>query len=465
MEAESREKLKPAIDRLIEEHPSQQEDIRNLHGWLLNSQAQERHRMNPYRISHATGIPLEGLVRLLLKGTQHSVFQLHWQQHCPHCNMITAEYDSLAVASGQSHCKMCDVEFTADFKERVEVTFSLHPSIESMDLPPFCLPPPALKPLVKLSMARGETEEADFRIEPGFYRYYCPITMTMGKMEVSAKPDGPGEGASDDQAESELHIRQLENQTFDPPEIRIPAGEVHLKAENSTVPLSGLIIHEDRLSDAIPFESLDLHLTGLEIMHYPEFREIFGNDALSEREKMTISGVTILFTDITGSTRMYEKLGDVQAYNIVRDHFQILIQAIEGSGGIIIKTIGDAVMASFTRTEAALDSVFLSLERFKHYNENKEGDRQVNLKVGIHEGPAILVNLNDRLDYFGSTVNKAARIQSLAASQQIAFSEEVWQNQEIKKSLKKHGARRLVRRQASLKGLSGSHPVYFFSLS
>ena len=455
MEDKSRVKLKPAMDALAQAHPSHESEILDLHGWLLNSQAQERHRMNAYRVSQSTSIPVRNLIRIFLWGTQKSVFELHWQQHCPHCNMITAEYDSLSATSGESYCKMCDVEFTVDFKERVEVTFSLHPSIEELEIPPYCLPPKSLKPVAQLSMAQGEIEEAEFTVAPGVYRYYCPITMSMGKMHVD----------SDSIGESELSISQLENSTFDPPEIRIPAGQVHLRAENETVPISGLIIHEDRLEDPIPFESLDLHLSGLEIIHYPEFREIFGNDALSQREKMTISGVAILFTDITGSTRMYEKLGDVQAYNIVRDHFQILIQSVQNHGGTIIKTIGDAVMASFISEDSAFLSIFDALERFKHYNEKKEMDQKVNLKIGIHSGPAILVNLNESLDYFGSTVNKAARIQSLAASQQIAFSEEVLQAPGTRKMLLDHGTRKLKRKQASLKGLSGSHPVYFLSIA
>ena len=453
MEDISREKLKPAIELLAANHSDYESEIQDLHGWLLNSQAQERHRMNAYRVSQSTAIPVDRLIRILLWGTQKSVFQLHWQQHCPHCNMITAEYDSLAASSGESYCKMCDTEYSVDFKERVEVTFSLHPSIEELEIPPYCLPPRSLKPVAQLSMARGEVEDAEFQVSPGVYRYYCPITMSMGKMHVEDK-----------EGESELEIHQLADSTFNPPEIHISAGQVHLKAVNETVPISGLIIHEDKLAHPIPFQDLELHLNGLEIIHYPEFREIFGDDALSDREKMTISSVTILFTDITGSTRMYERLGDVQAYNIVRDHFQILIEAIQNRGGTIIKTIGDAVMASFIESETAFRSIFEAMDEFENYNSQKDDDHRVNLKIGIHSGPAILVNLNDRLDYFGSTVNKAARIQSLARSHQIAFSEEILGFPGIKKLLVSRGMRNLLRRQASLKGLSGSHPIYFLSL-
>ena len=144
-------------------------------------------------------------------------------------------------------------------------------------------------------------------------------------------------------------------------------------------------------------------LSGLELIHYPSFRSLFGDQVLSEREQMQIASVTTLFTDITGSTEMYEKLGDVRAYNIVRDHFDILFKQIEKQGGTILKTIGDAVMASFIRNELALKAIIEALEEFKQYNKNRHIDEQVHIKTGIHRGSAILVNLNDKLDYFGSS--------------------------------------------------------------
>ena len=202
------------------------------------------------------------------------------------------------------------------------------------------------------------------------------------------------------------------------------------------------------------------HLSGLELIHYPAFRLLFGDQVLSDREPMQIAAVTTLFTDITGSTEMYERLGDVVAYNVVRDHFDILFSQIEQQGGTILKTIGDAVMASFIRNDAALISVIKALEQFTHYNRNHDMDRHVNIKVGIHQGSAILVNLNDQLDYFGSTINKAARIQAVANSGEICFSESVYQDKQFIHSLKELGIKDISRHSVNLKGIEGLQTVY-----
>ncbi|MBE9562036.1 MAG: adenylate/guanylate cyclase domain-containing protein, partial [Proteobacteria bacterium] len=197
-----------------------------------------------------------------------------------------------------------------------------------------------------------------------------------------------------------------------------------------------------------------------ELIHYPEFHNLFGEQVLSTREQMQVAAVTTLFTDITGSTEMYEKLGDIVAYNVVRDHFDILFTNLEKQGGTILKTIGDAVMASFTSNEAALIGIINALEEFERYNTNKHIDRQVNIKIGIHRGPTILVNLNERLDYFGSTINKAARIQAVANSGEICFSEQVYQDSIFIQTMKRLGVKNISRHSVNLKGINGLQTVY-----
>ena len=208
-------------------------------------------------------------------------------------------------------------------------------------------------------------------------------------------------------------------------------------------------------SKTLPPASKSPNLPGLELIHYPTFRSLFGDQVLSEREQMQIASVTTLFTDITGSTEMYEKLGDVRAYNIVRDHFEILFKQIEKQGGTILKTIGDAVMASFIRNELALRAIMAALEQFKQYNENHQIDEHVHLKTGIHRGSAILVNLNDKLDYFGSSINKAARVQAVASSGEICFTEPLYQDAAFKQTLKELGINEMTRHSVNLKGIDG----------
>jgi class 3 adenylate cyclase len=199
-------------------------------------------------------------------------------------------------------------------------------------------------------------------------------------------------------------------------------------------------------------------LTGLDLMHRALFRDRFSNDVLSAEETLEIKHVVLLFTDIKGSTMLYEQLGDATAYNLVREHFKVLFRAIEAQGGVVVKTIGDAVMASFRRPVDALNSA-LSLHHEIDALKVPGTEDAVVVKMGLHAGPAIAVTMNERFDYFGQTVNKAARIQGLARDQEIYFSEPVFQDAECRRSLATRKA--AVRRwRTQLKGIEGDQIVY-----
>ena len=158
--------------------------------------------------------------------------------------------------------------------------------------------------------------------------------------------------------------------------------------------------------------------------------------------------------------RMYERLGDPVAYNVVRDHFEILFAAIEQRGGTVIKTIGDAVMGSFVNNHDAVQSVLDAFEQFRRYNIDHLVERHVHIKAGIHRGPAILVNLDGRLDYFGSTINRAARLQGHARADQILLTQSVHADPDVQAALAAAGLSDPVESLVDMKGIDGRQTVY-----
>jgi class 3 adenylate cyclase len=217
----------------------------------------------------------------------------------------------------------------------------------------------------------------------------------------------------------------------------------------------------DKLPDKlITLEQLPLRLSGIQVLHHPDYKRLFGEQVISERERVQIRAITIMFTDITGSTRMYETLGDAKAYNIVRDHFEIFFESIEKCDGKVIKTIGDAVMASFPSNEQAIIAAAEAMANFREYNKSRQEEECIKVKIGIHRGTALLVNLNNSLDYFGTTVNKAARIGDLAKNDEVAFSEEVYEDQAFLTALKAAGVSEIQKRLEDLKGMNGGQVVY-----
>ena len=142
------------------------------------------------------------------------------------------------------------------------------------------------------------------------------------------------------------------------------------------------------------------------------FRDVYKADNLNIDQRLKITSLTFLFTDLKGSTALYERVGDLVAFDLVRAHFHALLEIIASERGAVVKTIGDAVMATFVSPEHALAAGLRMRAAMTALNAERGKDDLV-VKIGIHEGPCLAVMLNERQDYFGQTVNIASRVQSL----------------------------------------------------
>ncbi len=152
-------------------------------------------------------------------------------------------------------------------------------------------------------------------------------------------------------------------------------------------------------------------------------------DLLREKEKIEKSikdafqeYVTILFTDISGYTRFVETHGDIAAKALLQKHNEILFPIIETHSGKVIKTIGDAVMASFSDTKNAVTAAVEIQNALKRHNEQADRTEKILIRIGINAGTA----LRDGNDYFGDAVNVAARIEPAGTAGQILVSRSVY---------------------------------------
>ncbi|OHD14091.1 MAG: hypothetical protein A2Z96_05760 [Spirochaetes bacterium GWB1_48_6] len=209
------------------------------------------------------------------------------------------------------------------------------------------------------------------------------------------------------------------------------------------------------------YEKPAAFLSGFECLNNPVYQNIFGADVLSSEESLEISRVTLLFTDIKGSTDMYSRLGDAVSYRIVRDHFKLLFQEVEAAGGVVVKTIGDAVMASFLRPVDGVRAALNAYEIFKRREWESLG--KLEIKMGLHTGGVIVVNMNDRVDYFGNTVNKSARIQAVAENHTVCFTKEILDEPGVKSLLKAwtlKNSGKVIKNTVQLKGIQGDVDFY-----
>ncbi len=137
-----------------------------------------------------------------------------------------------------------------------------------------------------------------------------------------------------------------------------------------------------------------------------------------ELEKLR-TPVTILFSDIKGSTAYAEKMGDVEYMAMISRHNSLLFPVIEAEGGSVVKTIGDAIMARFDDPVAAVKAGAGMQRALEEERKGKPEIEQIRIRVGLHTGLGLIKDG----DVFGDVVNAAARVQQAAETEQVLITD------------------------------------------
>jgi class 3 adenylate cyclase len=157
--------------------------------------------------------------------------------------------------------------------------------------------------------------------------------------------------------------------------------------------------------------------------------------------------VTLLFSDIEGSTRLNDALGDAAWLDVLEEHNAIVRRACAEHGGTEVKSAGDGFMLAFSRPEDGL-ACAVALQRALAERDAAGVETPVRVRIGVHTGPAI----RRGRDFFGRNVVIAARIADQATGGEILVSEALLDGAGGPDG---HGARR----ELELKGLAGTYPV------
>jgi class 3 adenylate cyclase len=247
--------------------------------------------------------------------------------------------------------------------------------------------------------------------------------------------------------------------------LKVAPGRVRLTLKNSrpgkmAVFFAAEMVEELRALGAKTPAVWLKYVTGKMLLNNQTFRDLFRVQTLAPDLKLSLKSLTLLFTDLKGSTELYDRTGDVYAYQVVQEHFRLLAEAVRRHDGAIVKTMGDAIMASFSTPRDAVAAAVEMMKGMEAVNARVKADgHETGLKVGVHEGSALAVNAESRLDYFGQTVNIAARVQALAASGEIWISESVAGGAGVSPLLEGAGFAS-ERKVVALKGVGAPTPVF-----
>ncbi len=357
-----------------------QQLLETLLDWIASADMRQLQRIRPLQLASELNADAKALLRLLLVGNTEGLFDLNWELVCPSCRGVSVSSSDLKRIKAGFHCDTCRLDLTASFDDALEITFSPTHAIRAVTRSAFCYGYPVQTPHVIVQQRMGPCEEFELEsLKPLMVNYWVLPYKHQGIAALGEKTRI---------VVSEENVRVEE----------INGGVKRLSLVNqSSLPI--LFQLQEPLKTA-------QCLTAAKLTSMQDFRDLLATQILAPDVTLGIRNLTILFTDLKGSTEMYSQIGDAPAFEQVKRHFDLLIKIVRNFDGGVVKTIGDSVMAVFSNPLDAVKAAY-------------EMQRQVTgigliLKVGINAGPCIAISQNDVLDYFGTTVNLAARVQSLS---------------------------------------------------
>jgi class 3 adenylate cyclase len=430
-------------------------------------------RINALAFAEKTRLDVERVIAAFLHCARLGIFDLSWNVLCPGCSGVLDAGATLKTVDHDKYdCALCACGYVPTLDEMVEVTFTINPRVrriaahdpDTLSFVEYCrqvfwssgidLPDDSLEQVLDevtmeaIELPPGERALISLQLPAQFIIVFDPVTHGTQFIHVQGEP---------------TRDRQSLSLVFN--NVRAPTGALELRPgplrlllENRThrrvlpgVWIAGNALHQ-LLGKRRAF------LTAKKLLTNQTFRDIYRTDTLDVDQRLKITSMTFLFTDLKGSTALYERVGDLVAYDIVRQHFEVLQEIVASEAGAVVKTIGDAVMATFSTPDRALAAALRMRDAMRKFNSGRTTDELL-VKIGIHEGPCLAVTLNDRQDYFGQTVNMASRVQGLATTRSIFVTKPVIEDAQAAKILTR-ARLNVVEQHAALRGIADTTLVY-----
>ncbi|QJR16042.1 adenylate/guanylate cyclase domain-containing protein [Usitatibacter palustris] len=394
------------------------------------------------------------------------LFDMSWNLLCPGCGgVLDANATLKSVKRTEYNCALCVADYEPTLDEMVEVSFTVNPRVRRITAHDpdklsmwdymrqvfwssgVVFDEQSFDDVVRevvidsVELTPGEKCILSLQLPSAFVIVFDPVTHSSQFIDVKGEP-------TRDRQELSVVYNKVHAHTGT---VEMRPGPLRLTLENRTDTrvLTGVFVAGDALHH---FLGQKRHfLTAKRLLTNQAFQDIYRTDALSVDQRLKITSLTFLFSDLKGSTELYERVGDLVAYDLVRAHFKALNEAVALESGAVVKTIGDAVMATFPTPERGLAAALRMREALAG------GDLTV--KIGLHEGPCLAVMLNERLDYFGQTVNIAARVQGLAQSRSIFATRPVVEHPAAARILAAAGLVPALQ-SATLRGITDAFAVY-----
>lgn len=422
--------------RALREAAGDADGVDRLLAFLRDRPDEDVAQMRPFELARAWTLDRRAVLAVFLHAARAGLVDLRWQINCPVCRVGARFEGSLSGVRREVHCEACNVEYGVDFGEHVEAVFASNAAVRPVSAEVHCASSPAFRPHVAIQLAApagGEREEAT-----DLPRGEILVRNLRGPQRREGRVDG---------APCVLVLRA----TADDIEIEVePADQDAVRVVNETDDEAILVLERaEWRADAV---------LGSVVATFPDFLDLFATEAPASGVDLSVGHIALLFTDLTGSTALYQQVGDARAFALVQEHFRLIEAVVLRHGGAVVKTMGDAVMASFP---SAIAATAAALDMVADHEAGRSG-HALGVKIGLHPGPCLVVRANDRIDFFGTTVNLAARLQAKARGGHLVVTEDTAAVPAIAALLEGRPARRY---EAELRGISEPQRLVDFDLS
>ena len=430
-------------------------------------------RINPVAYATTHGYMQENVIRTFLHAARLGVFDLSWNVLCPGCGGVLETGPALKMLSQpQYFCSLCAGDYETSLDDQVEVTFTVNPRIRriaahdpnglslvdyvtqifwgsGVDMPENVTGLIEEITLDSMELGPGERAAMSLTLPQGFVVIFDPVSHTT--LFLDAKGEETRERRSVSVVFNEAHAH-AGTVPMQPGPLRILFENKSNRKSLPCVWLAGDSLHAI-FGQRRPF------LSATRLLSNQTFRELYRTGTLDSEQRLKITSLTVLFTDLRGSTALYDRVGDLAAFDLVRSHFGALLETVALEGGAVVKTMGDAVMATFPTPDRAVRAALGMRRAMSKLNEAR-GNEDLALNIGLHEGPCLAVMIDDRQDFFGQTVNVASRVQGLADPTAILVTKPIIENANVVRILADVGARVTGRQSSILRGVSEEVAVY-----
>ncbi len=437
MEPSARQRL-DALGAELARDPASHALAPNLIDYLRHAPIVDLRSIRPVALATLWSVPPDHTVELFLAAARKGVVAMGWELLCPRCRGAKSRVSRLQDLPKGAHCSSCNIDYERNFSRNVELTFHPAPWIRPLSDGEMCMLGPGSARHIKFQgeVAAQSAKTFDLSLAPGPYRFRTVEAGAEADRDIGADGIIPTLVARG----GDILLEEA-------------SGRDGLAIRNeSDKPLAFVVEDRNWAKDA---------LTGERVIAMPAFRRLSPEQLLRPGDNAEIGWIAIMFTDLKGSTELSDALGDAPAYNLVRDHFSFLADRIERNHGFVVKTVGDAVMAAFSRPDHAVCAALAIQDDVASFNSGRGPRRDpIVLKLGLHAGPCIAVTTGDVLDYFGATVNVAARLENQCHGGEVIVSEDVARDAETAYAL---ADRTQIEETAMLRGVSA--PVRFVRIT